>query len=246
VLAGHTATIEDAGGGFYTCTIKSAAGTYTYFQVGISDADNSLVSTAHASNGVLLWHPQMELGATATSYQSITTASTYNTSGFPLMRRHDGIDDGTATAAFAAGTLTSNMDFFCVVRRESAAKFILCQNAPPGGTAFFACGDPAGGVSVAHSNAGASVAYNVNGVDVAGGTATTRVQLDAAIPVGSLCVLQVKGLDLSLWTGLGLSTYAAYFLNGSLGDIILCPAQTDAVRAKIRRKLAAQYSIAVV
>jgi hypothetical protein len=233
VLVGHTATIEDAGSGYYTCTIKSAAGTYTYFQVGISDADNTLVSTAHASNGVLLWHPQAELGSTATTYQSITDASNYATSGFPTFRRFDGIDDGHATAAFAAGTLTSNMDCFMVVKRNSADRTFLVHQGP--GTGPVIGGIEAAGGAAATSG---SATHYVDGVVVPGGTATTRGQLHTAMPVGQWHVLEVRNVDLSAVTSLQFGSYAAsYFLNGNIGEVILCPAQTDAMRAKIRRYL---------
>jgi hypothetical protein len=189
---------------------------------------------------------QLEIGSADTTYQSVTTASTYNASGFPLLRRHDGIDDGTATAAFAAGTLTSNMDFFCVIRRESAAKFILGYQTALGAV-YFAAVDPAQSVD-AFLGVGSSLTFFVSGVAVAGGTSVNTDTLSAAIPVGQWVVLEIRNLDLSAWTALGLAGFGGgWNLNGSLGDdIVLCPAQTDAVRAKIRRKLARAYGVTVV
>jgi hypothetical protein len=141
------------------------------------------------------------------------------------------------------GALTSNMDCFMVVRRESAAPFMAFWASAPN---YVGAANSGGGASVSHGGAGAAVNYAVNGTAVAGGTATTEVQLDAAMPVGQLLILEIRNLDLSAWTDFKQSLYPGYPTNGGLGDVVLCPAQTDAVRAKIRRQLAAQYGIAVV
>jgi hypothetical protein len=185
---------------------------------------------------------QLELGSSATTYQSITDASNYATSGFPLFRKFDGIDDGHATAAFAAGTLTSNMDFFCVVRRESAAKFVLFANGAGAVSRYVGYVDAAGGATSATGADSVGTTYLVDGVAVA----ATAVALDAAITVGAWHVVEVRSAGMSLWTGASIGLYTGYLFNGSLGDVVLCPAQTDAVRAKIRRALAAQYGVTVV
>ncbi|MBK6594353.1 MAG: hypothetical protein IPG23_17560 [Burkholderiales bacterium] len=57
------------------------------------------------------------------SYQSVPgDGSTYAT-GFPIAQLYDGVDDGMATAAFAAGTLIDGMDCMIAVRRDSAAAY---------------------------------------------------------------------------------------------------------------------------
>jgi hypothetical protein len=160
----------------------------------------------------------------------------------PATLTYDGIDDGTATATFAAGTLTSNMDCFMVVRRESAAPFMAFWASAPN---YVGAANSGGGASVSHGGAGAAVNYAVNGTAVAGGTATTEVQLAAAMPVGQLLILEIRNLDLSAWTDFKQSLYPGYPTNGGLGDTILCPAQTDAVRAKIRQYLASRYGVSL-
>jgi hypothetical protein len=176
-----------------------------------------------------------------TTYQRVVDASNYSTAGFPLLRRHDGIDDGTATATFAAGTLTSNMDFFCVVRRESAAAGVLCSKTTTAGYfGYFESGSAA-----TSSQAGQNIngTYTVDGVEIPGGVGATAGQLHTALSVGAWHVLEIRNLDLSAFTQLLVSLFSGYNLNGSLGDVVLCPAQTDAVRAKIRRDLARRFGV---
>jgi hypothetical protein len=219
-------------------TTTDASTTSAKLTIYPAASSNGTTLDAAATGAVVAWGAEVTAGtaAVATTYQSVTTASTYNTSGWPLLRRHDGIDDGTATAAFAAGTLTSNMDFFCVVRRESAAKGIISSNSASGN--FFCLFDPAGGGASCYGTVGTPTFF-VNGV----AAVATRAGMASALPVGQTCVLEVRNVDLSAWDGFGMSNYATFPVNGSFGDTLLCTAQTDAVRAKIRRDLASRYGI---
>jgi hypothetical protein len=243
-----TGTVSMWSGGAYTPVTVTAS--WARVQVNLTATTTAFLDLKLDTSGdaVDVWHPQVEIGpvgSTATTYQSVTTASTYNTSGFPLMRRHDGIDDGTATAAFAAGTLTSNMDFFCVIRRESAADGTLAQQGAAATNQWFGAWQAGSGTSTRGSETGTPT-YVVNGTAVPGGTGTTRAQLHTAMPVGSILIVEAHNLDLSTWTAFNTGNYGAGFnLNGSLGDVVLCPAQTDAVRAKIRRDLARRFGISL-
>lgn len=145
----------------------------------------------------------------------------------------DGIDDGYASDAFSAGSLSSDMECFIAMKRNSAAKFIPAFLS--GGGAYFGVTE-SGGVDVTSAGAG-SPTYLVNGVAVPGGTATTRAQLDTALPVGQWLVLETRGLDLSAWTSFCLGNYGGWPLSGNVGGVILCRAQTDMARVQIRRYL---------
>lgn len=46
---------------------------------------------------LLIWHPQYESGPTLSSYQRVGIATDYNTTGFPLYLRFDGVDDSLVT-----------------------------------------------------------------------------------------------------------------------------------------------------
>jgi predicted amidohydrolase len=54
-----------------------------------------------------------------------------------------------------------------------------------------------------------------------------------------MVILEARNLDLSAWTALWTSLYTGRQVNGQIAELILCPAQTDAVRTQIRRYMAA-------
>lgn len=145
----------------------------------------------------------------------------------------DALDDGCATAAFAAGTLTNNMDCFIAVNRASSAKGILFSDTVPSDFYFGNFDSTPPGFTAVDFGAGASSTYYVNGVLVT----KTRQALAAAMTVGSWVIVEARNLDLSAWTVLKLSLYSAWQINADLGGVILCPAQSDTNRANIRRWL---------
>jgi len=102
--AGHTATIAPTAEGYYICTVKNLTSTYLYFQVGVADSAGSLVTSADAGKGILLWRPQFERGSTATPYQRVNTATDYDTAGFPTFLKYDGVDDSLSSATGGGGT----------------------------------------------------------------------------------------------------------------------------------------------
>jgi hypothetical protein len=69
-----TASITPAGNGWYRCTISYTRGTTgtTNFIIEESDTDNSNAVTANGTNGIFLWGAQLEIGSTATTYNSTT------------------------------------------------------------------------------------------------------------------------------------------------------------------------------
>ena len=72
VSSGFTAAITAVGGGWYRCSVAGfSAATGPYITMAVADADNSNLSTASGTNGVLLWGAQLE----AVTYQ--TTPRTY-------------------------------------------------------------------------------------------------------------------------------------------------------------------------
>jgi hypothetical protein len=73
VGSGHTATIEDAGDGWFRCSVTFTASSGTLFGFYLADTDNSLVVTD--SGGIYIYGPQLEEGTTASSFVSNTTGS---------------------------------------------------------------------------------------------------------------------------------------------------------------------------
>jgi hypothetical protein len=72
--------------------------------------------------------------------QTLGPGDTYDATGYPIFQKYDGVDDGMATAAFTAGTLTSAMDCMIAVRRDSAARvslvFTTASQTPPSSLAW--------------------------------------------------------------------------------------------------------------
>lgn len=226
-----------------TCTVTTSAAT-SVFSIYPSVAAGAQVDINSVANQAVtgfldVYNAHLQLGGTA-RYQHITTANTYDASVAPLAEKFDGVDDGYSTAPFAAGTLTNNMDCFIAVKRLSGATGILGANAS-GVAPYFAYFDPAGGLATASNGVGASSTYWVNGAALA--AAATAVQLNTALTVGAWHILEVRNLDLSTWTKFLTSQYAAFFLNGLINQVVLCPAKSDGERLRIRRAMGAKVGL---
>jgi hypothetical protein len=180
---------------------------------------------------------QLELGSTATTYQAITDASNYNTSpatSFPRFFKLDGVDDGFATAAFAAGTLGADMTFMCAIRRTSADGLVLAYSGP----AWIGYAHPTNPAAASNAIFGA-MSHFVDGAAVA----NTAIALNGALTVGAWHIVEIRNLDLSAAAVLAFANFGGVPLNGSLGEILLCETPSAAVLTQMRQYLAAQYSV---
>jgi hypothetical protein len=70
----------------------SSSSAFSYFQIGVSDANGSTSSTASGTNGIFIWGAQAEIGSFATSYIP-TTSSAVTRSAGPATLVFDGVDD---------------------------------------------------------------------------------------------------------------------------------------------------------
>jgi len=236
VTGAATTSISEAGDDF-VCVVKFVTAGSLQMHFGVSTADATL-SYMGSGIGNYIGEPQLEIGATATRYQRVNTDSDYDTVGFPAFAQFDGVDDALATGAI---TLDSNMDCFIAVRRESAAWMIFCY-AISNGNGFFGCFTP-GDSNPAVDTAGTPTLF-VNGVPVPGGAATTRGQLDAAIPVGPWVLFEARNLDLSTWTAFKVGGYlVGYSLNGSIGGIVLISALSTEDRNLVRTYLGSKVGL---
>ena len=190
-----------------------------------------------------VWHPQFQLGLDVTAYQSVPgDGSTYDATGITPFQLYDGVDDGMATASFAAGTLINGMDCMIAVRRDSAADAIFGLYNTPGAGKWFGAADSTYG-GACFDACGAPTTW-VDGVQLAGGTATTRATLNTALTPGGFHILEFRGLDLSAWTMLNYGGFGTGFrLNGALGQIELFASGQDANRDKARAQMAAYFGV---
>lgn len=149
----------------------------------------------------------------------------------------DGADDG-AGLTFSSGTLAASMDCFITVYRDTTAQMIPIY----GSGVQFAGVMQDGNSSAAQGNVGTPT-YLVNGVAVPGGTATTRDQMNDAVPTGQWLVLSIRNLNLSALTTFNFANYASYAWNGKFAEIILCESVDATTRAKIETYLGAQVGL---
>ena len=106
-------TTSVSAGDVIGCTaIITVSGTVT--------ARFGLGSSGAVTGDVTLTSPQLETGSTATRYQSITTATSYDTVGFPYYLKFDGVDDSLSTASIDF-TSTDKMTVVAGVRKLSDA-----------------------------------------------------------------------------------------------------------------------------
>jgi hypothetical protein len=74
VEAGYTASMIDAGNGWYRCILIGPAGTSSYAGLyNIADADNSISYAGDITKGLFIWGAQFEQGSAVTAYTPTTT-----------------------------------------------------------------------------------------------------------------------------------------------------------------------------
>ena len=173
--------------------------------------------------------------------QTLGPGDTYNATGYPIFQLYDGVDDGMATAAFAAGTLTSGMDCMIAVRRASDTPqygVVGLQNQIQGvcfGVYAVGVGDPC------CFGCGSPTVW-VNKVQL---PSATRGELYTALPVGEWHIVEFRGLDLSAWTALTSGMWGGGIaFNGPRGDILLYPSTASTTdKDKARQYLADKYGV---
>ena len=124
------ASVVAVAGGWYRCSVTyTLDGTVTAHLMRIYPK----VAGIYVGTGVgaYFWGAQLEAGSTATRYQSITTATDYDTVGFPHYLKFDGVDDSMATASTVDFTATDKMTLFAGARKLSdATKFaMVCESS---------------------------------------------------------------------------------------------------------------------
>ena len=111
-------TLSGTGSGTYnagTHTVTCTAGTLTVTVTGsVSNADIRVAN----------------IGVSLPAYQAITTATSYDTTGFPMYLRFDGTDDSMATGTINPGSVDKVQVFAGVRKLSDAAIDILAELGP--------------------------------------------------------------------------------------------------------------------
>jgi len=176
--------------------------------------------------------------------QTLGPGNTYDATGYPIFQLYDGVDDGMATASFAAGTLINGMDCMIAVRRDSGANCVAgLYNGIADATKFFGMAESASGSGCVGSGAGTPTVW-VDNTQLTGGTAVTRGTLHTALTAGSYHILEFRNLDLSAWTATGFGLYTSYVFPGARGDIMLFESTASTEdKDKARQYLADKYGV---
>jgi hypothetical protein len=95
--------------------------------IGLSDANNSYTATRDGTSGIYIWGADLRVandGVGLPAYQRVNTSTDYDTTGFPMYLRFDGVDDGMVTNSINF-TSTDKMTVFAGVRKLSDAATAL-------------------------------------------------------------------------------------------------------------------------
>jgi len=221
------------GGSSPTLTATTSWQRFTWtFTANSTGNDIRIVQVPAAGDLIAVWGAQVNIGPTALPYQPILTGSTYPSTGFPIAQLYNGTNSGMATAAFTTGTLIDGMDCMIAVRRDSAAATYLISDTASRGFFEWESGD----TDRPDVSAGMPT-YYVDGVAVT----ATRGALFTALTAGDWHILEARGLDLSTWTKVEVSSLVSYRLNGPRGDILLYPSTASTTDKDAARQWLADY-----
>ena len=216
----------------------TAPGTYT--QRVCCGAQNSELTLVAASNGTTATIDDFSVKEILGNHISQATASArpiIGAAGAIQYTTFDGLDDSMNTGAI---TLGADMDCFIAVKRSSATGILLYTTSGSG--VYLGAIDATAGAA----SAGAGTpTYAVNGVDVAGGTGTTRTQLAAAIPIGLWVVLEIRNANLSAWATLAMGAYTGFPMGMNFAQGIVCPAGDATTRTKNRQFAGAKAGLSL-
>jgi hypothetical protein len=135
VQSGITASISNAGNGWYRCSVSitttTAAGWYP--AVCPAPGDNQSSYTGDGTSGIYIWGADLRPASQATgligpTYQRVVDAATYDTAGFLPYLQFDGIDDSMSTGSIDF-TATDKMTVWAGVRKLSDSTAIAFETS---------------------------------------------------------------------------------------------------------------------
>jgi hypothetical protein len=119
------AKITPVGSGWYLCSVTVLTGAY--HEVFVCDANGSTSVTANGTDGVYIWGADLRVSNDGTglpAYQRVTTSTDYDTTGFPMYLKFDGVDDSMATGSISF-TSTDKMGVFAGVTKTASGAFAV-------------------------------------------------------------------------------------------------------------------------
>lgn len=103
--AGTTASIQNLGNGWFRCSItRTVAASTLYIGTAIATSDGgSLTFVGDITKGYYIWGADLRVAndTALPIYQRVNTATDYDTTGFPLYLRYDGVDDRLSTSGLS-------------------------------------------------------------------------------------------------------------------------------------------------
>ena len=125
--SGASSAIAADGNGWYTCTLSgtpsnTASTARAHFAFG-TDSTGSNSYTGDGTSGIFIFGADLRVsndGVGLPAYQRVNTATDYDTTGFPMYLRCDGVDDGMVTNSIDF-TATDKMTVWAGVRKLSDA-----------------------------------------------------------------------------------------------------------------------------
>lgn len=194
-----------------------------------------------ASADLLVWHPQKELGASATDYQKVVTAYEVTEAGVDNVDhfRFDGDDDFMPFTFTGPNPCTMVAAVWC----EDLLRFVLASNTTNGSNqSDFAVlsWDGFGGTGIGIADT------HIDGVLFSSATAS-RDQMYDAIAFQGWVLLEIRSADFSSWTGAKIGTIGAFtgfeFL-GNLAVFMMFEDGPDPAAQKVAARSIAQICTA--
>jgi hypothetical protein len=121
-VGGGSATIVNAGGGWWRCTVTGTLTTTNpACSVLLATGNGGQSYTGDGASGVYVWGAQVETGAAATAYQKVVSAFDVTEAGTVSLSylSFDGVDDFLATGTITPGT--DKAQVFAGIRKLSDA-----------------------------------------------------------------------------------------------------------------------------
>ena len=232
--------------GFYDSTFDmqsiSVTSAWTYFTKtrasGLTGGDRrGIWIYPNVTATIEIWHPQVEVGSVATSYQRVNTASDYDTVGFPAFAQFDATDDALL---FPAITFGGAFNTFVAGKVTGGTQGVhLWRTADVNGTwAKYKSGD----VTTPTGTGSGSPTYAVNGTAL---SPSQQGQLYTQIN-GVDCVVESIGVVLTAETALQFSGFAGSLFTGNSHRILMISGTLTAAEKLLCRQWCAEGNGATV
>lgn len=124
-----TASIQSVGSGWYKCSVLNTSTAVTGISwgiVGSATATRRQAFTATGAQSIYLWGADLRVtndGVGLPAYQRVAAATDYDTTGFPMYLKFDGVDDSLATGSITPGA--DKAQVFAGIRKTSDAALAI-------------------------------------------------------------------------------------------------------------------------